>query len=60
MSYNRKKRVIEIYFVLYLAALILLIPQSKKEEENGKHNAENRIFQLPFNLKAEKTPSIPC
>jgi hypothetical protein len=54
MSYNRKKRVIEIYFVLYLAALILLIPQSKKEEENGKHNAENRIFQLPFNLKAEK------
>ncbi|MBE2189563.1 MAG: hypothetical protein KGZ71_13270 [Desulfobulbaceae bacterium] len=54
MSYNRKKRVIEIYFVLYLAALILLIPQSKKEEESGKHITDNRIFQLPFNLKAEK------
>jgi hypothetical protein len=55
MMYNRKKRVIEIYFVLYLAALILLIPQSKKEEEeNGKILADNRIFQLPFNLKAEK------
>lgn len=54
MSYNRKRRVIEIYFVLYLAALILLIPHSKKEENHIANGSENRIFQLPFNLKAEK------
>lgn len=54
MSYNRKRRVIEIYFVLYLAALILLIPQKKEDEIGGKEAQSLKVFQLPFNLKAEK------
>ncbi len=54
MSYNRKRRVIEIYFVLYLAALILLIPQKTEDETGRNSDSSTRIFQLPFNLKAEK------
>jgi len=49
----RKKRIIEIYFVLYLAALILLIPG--KEQNDKPKNDNNKIFQIPFSLKAEKT-----
>lgn len=47
---KRKKRVIEIYFVLYLAALILLIPGREKLENNENTN----IFQIPFSIKLEK------
>ena len=49
-QHKRKKRIIEIYFVLYLAALILLIPSKEKiiETEN------NNIFQIPFSIKLEK------
>lgn len=47
---KRKKRVIEIYFVLYLAALILLIPGREKNEEIEIPS----IFQIPFSIKLEK------
>ncbi len=50
----RKKRIIEIYFVLYLAALILLIP-GKEQNDKTKNENNNNIFQIPFSLKAEKT-----
>jgi hypothetical protein len=55
VKYNRKKRIIEIYFVLYLAALILLIPSKKDEHINNINDSGNKVFQLPFSLKSEKT-----
>lgn len=55
MNNKRKKKIVEIYFILYLAALVLLIPG----KENGINTGDNlsssqRIFQLPFSLKPEK------
>jgi hypothetical protein len=55
VNYNRKKRIIEIYFVLYLAALILLIPSKKDLHVNNNYNSGEKVFQLPFSLKSEKT-----
>ncbi len=48
---KRKRRVIEIYFVLYLAALILLIPGREKIEDEETNNS---LFQIPFSIKLEK------
>ncbi|HRP01075.1 MAG TPA: hypothetical protein PLE30_00335 [Candidatus Kapabacteria bacterium] len=50
-QYKRKKRIIEIYFVLYLAALILLIPSHKEEISNSNNS---NILQIPFSIKLEK------
>lgn len=55
VNYNRKKRIIEIYFVLYLAALILLIPGKKDNRSNSNYENGEKVFQLPFSLKSEKT-----
>jgi hypothetical protein len=55
VNYNRKKRIIEIYFVLYLAAIILLIPAKKDNQINNNFNNGEKVFQLPFSLKSEKT-----
>ncbi len=50
----KKRKNIEIYFVLYLAALILLIPG--KESDKTPHTDEfgSPLFQLDFIVKAEK------
>ncbi len=50
-QYKRKKRIIEIYFVLYLAALILLIPGRDSTNDNKKNN---QLLQIPFSIKLEK------
>ena len=52
---TRKKRIIEIYFVLYLAALILLIPSKEEKSINNNGDDKLKVFQLPFSLRAEKT-----
>lgn len=50
----RKRRMIEIYFVLYLAALILLLPG--RENESDKNNGDaNSNSLLPYSLQPEKT-----
>ncbi|MBX3044282.1 MAG: hypothetical protein KIT33_11720 [Candidatus Kapabacteria bacterium] len=55
MKNSRKKKIVEIYFILYLAALVLLIP-GKDNGSSSEHKPEirQRIFQLPFSLKPEK------
>lgn len=57
-SVNRKRRVVEIYFILYLAALILLIPDSK-DKEIKQENIKENIFRLDFSLKPLKT-TLTC
>lgn len=55
MNNKRKKKIVEIYFILYLAALVFLIPGKKTSEGDVKPSHQGqRIFQLPFSLKAEK------
>lgn len=55
---NNKKRRIDIYFVLYLAALVLLISKTG-QKENIEDNIQHKNFDLPFILKAEK-PLLTC
>lgn len=50
----RKRRMIEIYFVLYLAALILLLP-GKDEKLEDVSFSNIRDSQLPYSLQPEKT-----
>ncbi len=50
---NNKKRVVEIYFVLYLAALILLIPDPK--EKGAIVDAFASPSESSFSLKPEKS-----
>lgn len=55
MNNKRKKKIVEIYFILYLAALVFLIPAKEKSKVDVKlDNFGQRIFQLPFSLKSEK------
>jgi hypothetical protein len=53
---NPKRKSVEIYFVLDLAALVFLLPNSK-EKHNGGANPNNTTFvsQLPFKISAEKS-----
>ncbi len=51
----KKRKVIEIYFVLYLAALILLIPGKESDKNAFTDEYGSPLFQLDFNLKAEKS-----
>lgn len=50
----KKRKIVEIYFILYLAALIFLIPSKNNENKDTINNSPSRIFQLPFSLKPEK------
>lgn len=50
---KNKRKTVEIYFILYLAALVLLIPDGTKRA-NFIFNNENNNF-LPFELKPEKS-----
>lgn len=54
MKNNRYKyrKTIEIYFVLYLAALIFLIPSQKEREFE---NANRILTETPFTIKLEKS-----
>jgi len=55
MNNKRKKRIVEIYFILYLAALVFLIPgKVSRNIESDIFPDKPRIFQLPFSLKSEK------
>ncbi len=53
---NPKRKSVEIYFVLYLAALVFLLPNGKeKHNENNKADNSNFVSQLPFKISAEKS-----
>ena len=55
MNNKRKKRIVEVYFILYLAALVLLIPGKENgHKDNEVKTPRQRFFQLPFSLKPEK------
>ncbi len=48
------RKTIEIYFVLYLAALIFLLPGPGENHKSKK--AQNfKVFQVPFSIQPEKT-----
>jgi len=53
---TKRRRMIEIYFVLYIAALVMLLP-SKKDDHQPQINAEllAAIFRQSFTLSPEKT-----
>ncbi len=53
---TKRRRMIEIYFVLYIAALVMLLP-SKKDDQLPEANAEllAAIFRQSFTLVPEKT-----
>lgn len=42
-----KKTKVEIYFILYLAALILILPDSKKIERNNNNNSKVQYSLIP-------------
>ena len=50
----RYRKSIEIYFVLYLAALIFLLP-SPEEDNKKPEDKSSKIFQIPFTIQPEKT-----
>ncbi len=51
---NNRRRPIEIYFVLYLAALIFLIPKNG-EESNKSADVSISTMELPFSIRPEKS-----
>jgi len=51
---NYRRRPIEIYFVLYLAALIFLIPKND-DEKNISAESTFSTFELPFSIRPEKS-----
>lgn len=58
-SFKRKKRVVEIYFLLYLAALILLLPNKDTQRKSNNENPNFQTFEIPFQLQSEKT-ALTC
>ena len=51
----KKRKIIEIYFILYLAALILLIPGKESDKSPNTDEFGSPMFQLDFIVKAEKS-----
>ncbi len=51
---GRKRRGAEIYFVLYLSALILLLPGKQEKKQNNALEAITSLFQQSFSLLPEK------
>jgi hypothetical protein len=49
-----KRRGTEIYFVLYLSALILLLPGKQEKKSSDAVDAITAIFQQSFSLLPEK------
>lgn len=58
MKQIRKRRIVEIYFVLYLAALILILPDTGNKDKSGKGTGI-QIFQPEFVILPEKT-TLTC
>lgn len=56
MKSKRRNRIVEIYFVLYLAAIIFLLPDPKPDT---KSDNSTFIIQNPFSLVPVKT-SLTC
>lgn len=50
----RTRKNIEIYFILYLAALVLLIPDKNELIDSIAESPNNSYLSLPFELKPEK------
>jgi len=55
---NRKKGV-EVYFILYLAALVILISEGKYSKISNEETFVRKDIELPFRIKAEK-PILIC
>ncbi len=51
---SNRRKTIEIYFILYLAALVMLIPDAEKDTEDFSVQDAGSSSQLPFELKPEK------
>lgn len=60
MNKNRNRRTVEIYFVLYLAALVFLLPkETDKRNGIGEGGEGTNVFESPFSLVLEKT-NLTC
>jgi hypothetical protein len=57
MNYKRKKRLVEIYFILYLSALLFLLPDGKNVNKDGTGTGI-QIYQPSFVLLPEKNTLI--
>lgn len=55
----KKRRFVDIYFVLYLAALILLLPDHKKSDEDQLNSDSLQNIENDFHIYPEKT-SLMC
>ena len=55
---NRRKGV-EIYFILYLVALVILISEGKYNKTNNEDVFIRKDIEMPFRIKAEK-PILIC
>ncbi len=55
MKFIGRRRTVEIYFILYLAALIFLLPDRKKAPETSDTGKDNSSFQIPYSLQPDKT-----
>ena len=56
---TNRKRNVEIYFILYLAALVILISEGKYNKANNEDVFARKDIELPFRIKAEK-PILIC
>ncbi len=54
-----RARKIDIYFVLYLAALLFLLPDSKKDKNETNNEFQPTVLEQSFSLYLEKT-SLLC
>jgi hypothetical protein len=55
---KRRKRIIEIYFILYLAALVFILPDSSFRPGNGNSKDVIGDFASGFSLIPEKTSML--
>ena len=52
---TKRRRMIEIYFVLYIAALVMLLPSKNSSNQHLKNDILDEIFRQSFTLLPEKT-----
>ncbi len=55
---KRRKRIVEIYFILYLAALVFILPDSSFKSGNGNSRDVIGDFASGFSLIPEKTSMV--
>lgn len=51
----KRKRIIEVYFVLYLMAIILILPPQKIDNIDREGAKTMNVYQFPFSLKPVNT-----